>query len=167
MSSDALKSVPFPLPSIDRPFGVELWPIFDRLFSSVKGYSPQDFRFVAGETSMSTLKATATMLATYYIAVLSGRELMRNRPAFKLNGLFMIHNLYLTIISGSLLALFIEQLATTVWRNGIFFAICDHRGGWTNELVILYYVCLTKASIGIDGAKGCLAQLPDQICRTH
>lgn len=140
MSWDQLKSIPFPVPSIDRPFGVELWPIFDQLFSSVQGYAPQDFRFVGGETPLSTFKATATTLITYYIIVLGGRELMRMRPAFKLNGLFMIHNFYLTVISGSLLALFIEQLVPTLWRNGVFFAICNHKGGWTNELVILYYV---------------------------
>lgn len=52
----------------------------------------------------------------------------------------MLHNLALTIISGGLLALFIEQLLPTVWRHGIFFAICDERGGWTEKLVTLYYV---------------------------
>ena len=140
MSSDALKSVPFPLPTLDRPFGVEIWPIFDKLFSFVRGYSPQDFKFVPGETPMSTLKATSIMLLTYYVTVLGGRELMKNRPPFKLNALFMIHNLYLTIISGGLLSLFIEQLLPTVWRHGIFFAICNHKGGWTPPLVTLYYV---------------------------
>lgn len=65
---------------------------------------------------------------------------MKNRAPLNLNGLFMIHNLYLTIISGTLLALFIEQLLPTVWRNGIFFAICNHQGGWTDRLVVLYYV---------------------------
>ena len=65
---------------------------------------------------------------------------MKNREPFKLNGLFMVHNLLLTAISGTLLALFTEQLVPTVWRNGIFYAICDHRGGWTTPLVILYYV---------------------------
>ena len=140
MSSDALKSIPFPLPTLDRPFGVELWPIFDKLFSSARGYSPQDFEFVPGVTPMSTLKATSITLVTYYITVLGGRELMKNRPAYKLNGIFMMHNLGLTIISAGLLSLFIEQLLPTVWRNGVFFAICDHRGGWTKQLVILYYV---------------------------
>ena len=150
MSSDALKSVPFPIPSLDRPFGVELWPIFDKLYSSVRGYSPQNFAFVPGETPMSTFKETATVLTAYYIIILGGREMMRKRPAYKLNALFMIHNLYLTIISGGLLALFIEQLMPTVWRNGVFYAICDHRGGWTRFLVILYYVCALN---GIDRAR--------------
>lgn len=53
----------------------------------------------------------------------------------------MIHNLYLTIISAGLLALFIEQLLPTLLRHGLFYTICDHRGGWTDRLVILYYVC--------------------------
>jgi len=65
---------------------------------------------------------------------------MKNRPALKLNGLFMVHNLYLTITSGVLLVLFIEQLLPTVWRHGIFFSICNHRGGWTQPLVTLYYL---------------------------
>ena len=145
MSSDMAKSIPFPLPTLDKPFGVELWPIFDKLFSAVKGHSPQDFKFVPGETPMSTLQATAAMLVTYYVTVFAGREFMKNRPPCKLNGLFMVHNLYLTIISGGLLALFVEQLLPTVWREGIFFAICHENGGWTKPLVTLYYVRLQLA----------------------
>lgn len=128
------------VPTLDRPFGLQLWPIFERAFESVKGYKPQDFRFVPGETPMSTLKATATMLISYYIVIFAGREVMRSRPAYSLNGLFKIHNFYLTVISGVLLALFAEQLLPELWRNGIFHAVCHHDGGWTNKLVVLYYV---------------------------
>lgn len=135
-----LKSFSFPVPTIDRPFGVHLWPLFDQFYTSVVGYAPTEFRFVPGQTAISTLQATVALLSTYYIAVFTGRELMKNRAPLKLNGLFMVHNLYLTIISGTLLALFVEQLVPTVWRNGIFFAICDHKGGWTEPLVALYYV---------------------------
>lgn len=143
MSLDALKNIP--LPSIDRPFGIELWPIFDKAFSSVVGYSATDFRFVEGVTRLSTFKETATVLVSYYIIIFGGREIMKNFPALRLNGLFMIHNLYLTIISAVLLALFVEQLVPTVWRHGLFFAICDHKGGWTPQLVVLYYLnYLTK-----------------------
>ena len=140
MASGALKSVPFPLPTLDRPFAIEVWPIFEKLWTTFRSFAPQDFRFVPGTTPMSTLKETAAVLISYYIIVLGGRELMKNRPAFKLNGLFMLHNFYLTIISGGLLALFVEQLLPTVWRHGIFYAICDHKGGWTYKLVTLYYV---------------------------
>lgn len=140
MSLDMLKSFSFPVPTIDRPFGVHLWPLFDQLYTSVAGYPPTEFRFIPGQTAISTLQATIALLSTYYITVFTGRELMKSRSPLNLNSFFMVHNLYLTIISGTLLALFIEQLVPTLWRNGIFFAICDHRGGWTQSLVALYYV---------------------------
>lgn len=57
----------------------------------------------------------------------------------RLKNLFMIHNLYLTVISGALLVLFIEQLAPTIWKHGVFHSICGS-GGWTKQLVVLYYV---------------------------
>ena len=135
---DSLKSVP--RPSLDRPFALELWPLFDKVYSRVMGFSATRFVFVPGETPLSTLTATATMLITYYVTVFAGREFMKKRDPFKLNGLFMVHNLLLTTISATLLALFIEQLLPTVWRYGIFYAICHHGGGWTPPLVKLYYV---------------------------
>lgn len=140
MSTDALKSLP--LPTLDRPFGIELWPIFDKAYSAIFGYSPVDFEFVPGETTLSTLTATLVSLTAYYIIIFGGRELMKNRAPFVLNGPFMVHNLYLTLISGGLLVLFIEQILPTVARNGIFYAICSHDGGWTRKLVMLYYVSL-------------------------
>lgn len=132
--------IEYGLPTIDRPFGLTLWPLFERVFTPIMGYKPQDFGFVPGQTPMSTFKATAIALVTYYIVVFGGREVMRGREALKLNGLFMIHNFYLTVISGGLLALFLEQLIPTIARNGVFYGICDHAGGWTDKLVILYYV---------------------------
>ncbi len=65
---------------------------------------------------------------------------MRNREPFKLKTLFLIHNLYLTAISAILLVLFIEQLVATVVREGVFHSICDAEFGWTQPLVVLYYV---------------------------
>ena len=138
-----------PVPTLNRPFGVELWPIFVKAYSSVMGYSPTDFKFVPGVTPMSTLKETAFTLVAYYVLVLGGRELMRDRKPFLINGPFMLHNLYLTAISAILLALFIEQLVPTIFRNGVFFAICDHKGGWTKELVTLYYVWVARMSRGV------------------
>lgn len=129
-----------PLPTIDRPFGVELWPIFDKAFELVKGYPASEFKFEEGVTVLSTFKETAAVLVTYYVVIFGGREIMKSMPAFKLNTLFMLHNLILTIISGVLLVLFLEQLIPTLWRHGVFYAICDHNGGWTQPLIVLYYV---------------------------
>ncbi|KAL9598285.1 MAG: hypothetical protein Q9219_004586 [cf. Caloplaca sp. 3 TL-2023] len=114
MSSDVLKSVPFPIPTLDKPFGVELWPIFEQAYTKIMGYPPSAFYFVPGQTPLSTFKVTATLLATYYVVVLGGREFMRHRKAFRLNGFFMAHNLFLTVASAIMLALFIEQLVPTM-----------------------------------------------------
>jgi fatty acid elongase 3 len=89
---------------------------------------------------MSTFKETGIFIVLYYAIIFAGRELMRNREPLKLKTLFLIHNLYLTVISAILLVLFIEQLLPTVVRRGIFHAICDADGGWTQPLVVLYYV---------------------------
>lgn len=129
-----------PVPTLDRPFGIHLWPIFSKAFELVAGYPAEDFRFQPGATPMSTLKETSIFIVIYYTIIFGGRELMRNREPFKLRTLFLIHNFYLTAISGILLALFIEQVLPTVVRKGIFHAICATEGGWTQPMVVLYYV---------------------------
>lgn len=135
------------LPTIDQPFGLQIWPLFADAYTRLMGHPPEKFVFVPGSTPFSTLGACATMLITYYVTIFAGREFMKKREPFSLNGFFMIHNLYLTVISGVLLALFIEQLIPTLWRSGVFYAICDHRGGWTTPLVKLYYVSFPAPSI--------------------
>ncbi len=76
------------------------WHLFDKAWMTIFGYHAQDFQFEPGETPLSTFKETVTMLVVYYSVVLGGREWMRARPAFKLNTFFLIHNFYLTLISG-------------------------------------------------------------------
>ncbi|KAK3377753.1 putative elongation of fatty acids protein [Podospora didyma] len=134
-----------PVPTVDRPFGVHLWPIFNKAFELIVGYPADDFKFQPGATPMSTIKHTGIFIAVYYAIIFGGRELMRNREPFKLQTLFLIHNFYLTAISAILLALFVEELFPTVVRKGIFYAICERDGGWTQPLVVLYYLnYLTK-----------------------
>jgi fatty acid elongase 3 len=140
MAAIKYSPIEYGFPTLDRPFGLSMWPLFERAWAPVLGYLPQDFHFDSGVTPMSTMTTTAISLVTYYIIIFGGRELMRGREAFKLNALFMIHNFYLTAISGILLVLFLEQLIPTLVRNGVFYGICNHAGGWTDKLVILYYV---------------------------
>ena len=140
--AEFFKDVEVGMPTLERPFGIRLWPIFTKFYSAIFGYAPVDFKFKVGQTYMSTLPETLTVLGAYYIVVFGGREIMRNRKPFVLNEPFMVHNLYLTIISGGLLALFIEQLLPTLYNGGIFYAICNYKGGWTKQLVILYYVSI-------------------------
>lgn len=127
-------------PTLDHPFGLHLWPIAAAAFKRAKGYAPEQFDFVPGVTPMASMAETATVLLSYYLIIFGGREVMKDREPMKLNGLFKIHNLYLTIISGVLLALFLEQLIPTVVRGGLFYGICSYEGGWTDPLVVLYYV---------------------------
>lgn len=134
------------VPTLDRPFGVALWPIFSKAFEMVRGYSPEEFRFVPGKTPMATMAETALFLISYYVIIFGGREFMKDKQALKLNGLFKIHNFYLTAISGVLLLLFLEQLIPTITRNGVFYAICHYNGGWTQPLVVLYYVSIATES---------------------
>ena len=118
---------------------VSPWSVFNKVWIASTGYSAEKFRFVPGKTAMSTLSETAFVIASYYVVIIGGRELMRSRPAFKLNNLFLIHNFYLTAVSAILLALFVEQLVPTVWNQGIYDGICG-AGGWTKQLETLYYV---------------------------
>ncbi|KAI9933139.1 hypothetical protein ASPWEDRAFT_116271 [Aspergillus wentii DTO 134E9] len=156
------------VPSIDRPFGIHLWPFFDKAFELVVGYPASEFQFVEGVTPMSTFKETAIALVIYYIIIFGGREVMKFFQPLKLNTLFMIHNFYLTAISGTLLVLFMEQLIPTVWRHGIYFTICEHDGGWTQPLIVLYYLnYLTKYLELIDTAFLFLKKKPLTFLHTY
>lgn len=103
------------------------------------GYPADQFEFVPGKSAFGTLNEAIAVTVLYYAIILGGREWMRNRPAYKLNTLFKIHNFILTVISGSLLVLFAEQLIPTIQEGGLYNAICG-TGGWTKPLIVLYYV---------------------------
>ncbi len=122
------------------------WILFDRLCTMALGHPVEEFNFTPGITLLSTFKESTLIVALYYATILGGREFMRNRPAYKLNTLFMIHNFYLTCISGSLLVLFVSQLAPSLWHNGLYDNICGN-SGWTQSLVMLYYVSCLLASV--------------------
>lgn len=132
------------LATVSASISLDPWSIFNGIWQAIMGYPAQDFQFLQGSTPMSTFKVAAAWITTYYIVVFGGRELMRNRPAFKLQTAFIIHNWYLTMISGGLLVLFLQQLLPSIWRNGLFENVCG-QSGWTDKLLILYYLnYLTK-----------------------
>lgn len=126
-------------PAVIRPISLSPWANFNKLWTAVKGYPAEEFEFVAGKTPMSTMTETITMIVLYLVVIFGGREFMRNRQPYKLNGLFMAHNFILTAVSGSLLVLFAEQLIPSIWKHGLYDNICA-APGWTQPLVVLYYV---------------------------
>ncbi|KAI1251645.1 hypothetical protein MGN70_006213 [Eutypa lata] len=115
------------------------WRAFDKLWTATMGYHADEFRFVEGVTPFSTLAETVGMIVLYVVVIFGGREFMRNRKPLKLNTLFKIHNLLLTLLSGGLLVLFIEQLVPQLWNHGLYANICG-ADGWTKPLVTLYYL---------------------------
>ncbi|KAI0021140.1 GNS1/SUR4 family-domain-containing protein [Xylariomycetidae sp. FL0641] len=115
------------------------WRVFDKAWTSVMGYHADEFNFVEGATPMSTLSETVAMIVLYVAVIFGGREFMRDREPLKLNGLFKAHNLMLTLLSGGLLVLFLEQLVPTLWQDGLYENICG-ADGWTEPLVTLYYL---------------------------
>lgn len=135
----------YQFPDVSPPVvSLDLWSTFDQAWTAMMGYPTKDFKFTQGVTPMSTFKETAAFIAAYYLVIFGGRELMRNRPAFKFNTLFMIHNFYLTAISGGLLLLFVQQLAPVLWKNGLYDGVCG-ASGWSQNLLVLYYLnYLTK-----------------------
>ena len=128
-------------PTVDLPFfNVSLWAHFDRYVSILSNgkYVPSEFQFVTGKLPLSELPQVLGAIATYYLVIFGGRAILKNTTPLKLNFLFQIHNLFLTSVSGLLLTLMIEQLFPIIYRNGLFYAICDI-GAWTQPMVTLYY----------------------------
>lgn len=136
-----MQAIPFP--TIDRPFGIYLWPIFDKFWYTVTGNKASDFKFVAGKTPLSTWPEVVACIVAYYVVIFSGREFMKHRPALKLNSWFQLHNIFLTILSAVLWALLVEQILPIIIRHGVFYSICSP-GAWTQPLVFIYYVKAPK-----------------------
>ena len=116
------------------------WELFSKIWTAVTGYEPISFVFIPGSTPMSTARETAVVIASYYLIILIGRRIMRGCPAFELTSQFQMYNLFLSVLSGFLLLLFVEELGPRLWQRGIYQSICGP-GGWTKRLVTLYYVC--------------------------
>jgi len=141
LATDLVKVIAVQAPSIERPFGVHLWPIFDVFYKRATGEAATDFNFEYGTTPLGTFQTAGSLIVAYYAIIFGGRFIMTNFQPFKLQFLFQVHNLMLTLISGILLVLFMEELIPTLYHHGIFYSICAREGGWTKPLITLYYVC--------------------------
>jgi fatty acid elongase 3 len=87
-------------------------------------------RWEPGKTPLSTDKEVITALVSYLAVVFGIRHVMKDRPAVRANGPFQVHNTFLYVGSGLLLALILEEILPIWWHNDWFHAICNEKS-WT------------------------------------
>jgi fatty acid elongase 3 len=95
--------------------------------------------YVPGKTPLSTLPVVSATLASYLVIIFGIQEVMRNRPPQKLNTLFRVHNAFLTLGSGLLLALMVEEVASIWIKSGTYGTMCDETS-WTPRLEFYYMI---------------------------
>ncbi|ORZ03196.1 GNS1/SUR4 family-domain-containing protein [Syncephalastrum racemosum] len=123
----------------ETPFGMPLYPYFEKAYETVTGQPASAFEFTSGVTPLSTVQEVVTTCVTYFVVIFGGQYLMKNLPAQRFQALFQLHNLLLTLVSGALLVLMIEQLAPILYKHGLLYAVCA-QDAWTQPLELLYYL---------------------------
>ncbi|ORX87731.1 GNS1/SUR4 membrane protein [Basidiobolus meristosporus CBS 931.73] len=123
----------------ERPFGISFEPLFEKLYKAVTGQTASEFRFIEGVTPLSTPTEVFVSCILYLAIIFGGQYLLKNRKPFKLDFLFKVHNIFLTLVSLGLLVLILENIIPIYARGGLLYAICD-RNAWTQRLELLYYL---------------------------
>jgi fatty acid elongase 3 len=108
-------------------------------------YPTSQFDLRIERTPFSTWTEVLSIVGLYYVVIFGGQAPMSNRKSWNLGLLVPAHNLLLSVTSGLLLLLYLEEILPTIAHNGLLYAMCTHAGGWTRRLVVLYYVSSSRA----------------------
>lgn len=132
-------------PSLERPFGIQLYPLFREAILKVAGKDVDRFEYkFNSDVPMSSVPAVSAAIVLYYVVIFGGQFLLKSVRPIRLNPIFKLHNLILTLLSLTLLLLLTEQLVPIVGKHGVFYGICNPNS-WTQRIELLYYLnYLTK-----------------------
>lgn len=156
------------VPSLDRPFGVALWPLFRFAVNAAFGYNIETFQYVYNSsTPLSVAPHVLVAIVGYYVVIFGGRFVLQNVRPIRLSFLFKVHNLILTLLSGFLLLLLLEQEIPVIFRHGVFYSICND-AAWTQKTELVYYLnYLTKYYELIDTVFMVLRKRPLTFLHTY
>lgn len=146
--------------SVEQPFGIKLYPYFEKGYEAVVGQPASAFAFKPGVTPLASFNEgnansalsldfspfyfnlVAISCIIYFIVIFGGQFALRRLPSFKLQVLkipFQVHNVLLTVVSATLLALTVEQILPKYQAHGLFYTICE-ASAWDQKLELLYYM---------------------------
>jgi len=118
-------------------------PIADALLvvlSPILPHVPESYvSWKPGVTPLSTWPSVTAALVAYLSTIFGIPSFLKGQQAKRLNTLFQVHNIFLTLGSGILLVLMVEEVAPIVWKHGLFYGVCGE-GAWTARLELYYLV---------------------------
>lgn len=91
---------------------------------------PHLYSYTKGVTPLSTDSSVIAALVVYLVTIFGIQALQRNRPAYKINALFQVHNVVLSVGSALLFVLMLEEILPILWNHGVYYALCAD-GAWT------------------------------------
>ena len=87
-----------------------------------------------GKTPFSTPLEVFPTLAAYLVIIFGLQAWMRNKPPYKLQFLFRLHNAFLSSGSLLLVLLIMEEVVPNVYEHGVFWGLC-HVNMWSEVSV--------------------------------
>ena len=97
--------------------------------------------YVNGKTPMSTPQEVFPTLVAYLVIIFGTQWFMKDRPAYKLQIPFQIHNVFLSGGSLLLMTLILEEVVPMVWNHTLFWGMCS-TDMWTSVRHSRVNLCL-------------------------